>query len=127
MRRRCWAATWSRKAVTTARHLDISLLSRNLGAGLELLADSAEHPTFPAADLERVRADRMTALLQQQDNPIELGMRAGSLNLFGSQNPYGYDALGTAGSLHAITRDEAGSPRACSPRRRFRGSVRHSR
>jgi zinc protease len=86
--------------------LDISLLSRNIGPGLELIADSAEHPAFPAADLERVRANRVTALLQQQDNPIQLGMRAGSLNLFGSQNPYGYDALGTAGSLHSITRDE---------------------
>ncbi len=95
----------SRSGSDSAR-LDISLLSRNIGPGLELIADSAEHPAFPAADLERVRANRVTALLQQQDNPIQLGMRAGSLNLFGSQNPYGYDALGTAGSLHSITRDE---------------------
>jgi len=86
--------------------LGISLLSKHVGSGLELLADSAQHPAFPAADLERIRASRLTSLLQQQDSPIELGLRAGSLNLFGASSPYGYDALGTAASLHAITREE---------------------
>ncbi len=86
--------------------LAISLLSRHVTRGLDLLADSAEHPAFPAADLERLRTRRLTGLLQQQDNPIQLALRAGLLNLYGAANPYAYDALGTAGSLHAITRDE---------------------
>ncbi len=95
----------SRSDSDTAR-LGISLLSWNIGRGLELVADSAEHPAFPAADLDRIRANRLTALVQQQDNPMQLGMRAGALNLFGSQSPYGFDALGTAGSLKAITRED---------------------
>jgi zinc protease len=95
----------SRSDSDTAR-LGISLLSWNIGRGLELVADSAEDPAFPAADLERIRANRLTALVQQQDNPMQLGMRAGALNLFGSQSPYGFDALGTAGSLKAITRED---------------------
>jgi len=74
--------------------------------GLDLLADSAQHPAFPAADLERIRARRLTGLLQQQDNPVQLALRAGELNLFGASSPYGYDALGTAASLNAITRDD---------------------
>ncbi|MDR3772013.1 MAG: pitrilysin family protein [Terracidiphilus sp.] len=86
--------------------LAISLLSRHVTRGLDLLADSAEHPAFPAADLERLRTRRLTGLLQQQDNPIQLALRAGLLNLYGAANPYAYDALGTAASLHAITRDE---------------------
>jgi zinc protease len=86
--------------------LSISLLSKHVGKGLELLADSAEHPVFPATDLERIRANRLTGLMQQQDSPIQLALRAGALNLFGAGNPYGYDALGTATSLHAITREE---------------------
>jgi zinc protease len=85
--------------------LSMSLLSRNLTPGLELIADSAEHPTFPTADLERIRAERLTSLLQQEDDPIQLALRAGALNLFGSANPYGYDSLGTAASLKAITRE----------------------
>ncbi|MGA2653760.1 MAG: pitrilysin family protein [Terracidiphilus sp.] len=86
--------------------LTLSLLSSHIGKGLDLVADSAEHASFPAADLERIRTNRMTGLLQQQDNPMQLAMRAGTLNLYGPANPYGYDALGTAASLHAITRDE---------------------
>jgi zinc protease len=86
--------------------LGISLLSKHVGRGLELLADSMEHPTFPATDLDRIRASRLTSLLQQQDNPVQLALRAGELNLFGAANPYAYDALGTADSLHAITREE---------------------
>jgi zinc protease len=35
-----------------------------------------------------------------------MGFRAGALNLYGAANPYAYDALGTADSLHAITRDD---------------------
>ena len=90
---------------TYSAGLSINLLSQHVGHGLELLADSAEHPAFPAADLERIRARRLTGLLQQQDNPVQLALRAGELNLFGAASPYGYDALGTADSLHAITRD----------------------
>jgi len=91
---------------TDSAGLSISLLSRHLTHGLDLLADSAQHPAFPAADLERVRQRRLTGLLQQQDSPVQMGFRAGALNLYGAANPYAYDALGTADSLHAITRDD---------------------
>jgi zinc protease len=86
--------------------LGISVLSNNIRPGLDLVADSVEHPSFPSPDLERVRAERLTALIQQQDNPVRLGLRAGILNLFGAGSPYGYDAFGTAASLHAITREQ---------------------
>ena len=91
---------------TDSAGISISLLSQHVGRGLELVADSAQHPAFPAADLERLRQRRLTGLLQQQDNPVQMALRAGQLNLFGASNPYAYDALGTADSLHAITRDE---------------------
>jgi zinc protease len=91
---------------TDSAQLGISLLSKHVGRGLELVADSMENPAFPTTDLERIRANRLTSLLQQHDNPVQLGLRAGALNLFGVASPYGYDALGTASSLHAITRDE---------------------
>ncbi|MGA9670597.1 MAG: pitrilysin family protein [Terracidiphilus sp.] len=86
--------------------LSLSLLSKHIGRGLELVADSAENPAFPATDLDRIRANRLTGLLQQHDNPMQLAMRAGILNLYGESSPYGYDSLGTTDSLKAITRDE---------------------
>jgi zinc protease len=86
--------------------ISISVLKRNLRGGLELMADSAEAPAFPVKDLERVRQSRLTALMQAEDDPIQLALRTGSLNLYGATNAYGYDALGTADSLHAFTRDQ---------------------
>ena len=86
--------------------LSISLLSKFVRPGLELMADSIQHPSFPAADLERVRSRRLTSLIQEQDDPIQLALRAGVLNLFGPTSPYGYDALGTTHSLKAATRDD---------------------
>jgi zinc protease len=89
--------------------LSLSLLSKHIGRGMELVADSAEHPAFPATDLERIRTNRITGLLQQHDNPMQLAMRAGILNLYGDASPYAYDSLGTADSLKAITRDRVSS------------------
>lgn len=86
--------------------ISISVLKRNLRGALELMADSAEEPAFPAKDLDRVRASRLTALLQEEDDPVQLALRTGALSLYGASNPYGYDALGTADSLHAFTRDQ---------------------
>jgi len=86
--------------------LSISLLSKYVRPGLELMADSIQHPSFPAEDLERIRNRRLTSLIQEQDDPIQLGFRAGVLNLFGPSNPYAYDALGTTQSLKAATRDD---------------------
>jgi zinc protease len=86
--------------------LALTVLTRNIGRGLSLMGDSAQHASFAKADLERVRADRLTALLQEEDDPVQLALRAGALSLFGSTNPYGYRALGTATSLHAMTREQ---------------------
>ena len=86
--------------------VSVTVLSRNLEKGLGLMAHSAEHPAFPEKELERVRANRLTALVQEEDDPIQLALRTGQLELFGSKNPYGYDGLGTADSIKAITREQ---------------------
>jgi zinc protease len=86
--------------------LSAAVLKRNLPGALVLIADSAEHPVFPANDLERVRASRLTSLVQLDDNPLQLALRIGRQRLYGAGNPYGYDTLGTAESLKAITREQ---------------------
>jgi zinc protease len=87
-------------------YLNLSLLSKYTGKGLDLIADCSEHSTFPPAELERVRARQLTSLLQQQDSPYQLAQRAGILNLFGPSSPYAYDSLGTSAAVRATTRDE---------------------
>ena len=45
---------------------------RNLEAALPLMADVLLRPTFPANELERLRKERLTALVQAQDNPAAI-------------------------------------------------------
>src|SRR4051794_11513011 len=39
---------------------------------LPIMADVAMRPTFPAQDLERLRQERLTALLQARDDPAQI-------------------------------------------------------
>jgi len=84
----------------------MSLFVEHVGRGLELVADSLEHPSFPVdrpgAD-SRQPLDGAGAAAGQPGAACAAGGRAEFVR---PTNPYGYDALGTAASLHAITRDE---------------------
>ena len=60
--------------LTTASSMDASTvgttaLRENFPAALDLLADVALHPSFPAAEVERQRASRLASLVQQRENP----------------------------------------------------------
>ena len=44
-------------------------LSKNFAATLDLVADVALRPSFPADEIERQRASRLGQLVQQRDNP----------------------------------------------------------
>ena len=96
-------ATTSTSDYSTAT---IRSLKRNTGGAMELLADVALHPAFSAAEIERVRKQRLTALIQQKDNPNQLANRTFARIVYGSGHPYGFTELGTEESTKAITRDE---------------------
>jgi zinc protease len=81
-------------------------LSRSFPDALELLADVALHPTFPKAEIERVRSERLTAILQEKDEPFSLAMRVLAAALYGPRNTYGYPGSGTTESIKAIARDD---------------------
>ncbi|MEP7027391.1 MAG: pitrilysin family protein, partial [Candidatus Eisenbacteria bacterium] len=63
-------------------------------------------PSFPANDVERVRNDRMTAILQQKDSPFQTAFRVLYSCMYGADHPYGHVALGNDDAVKAITRDE---------------------
>ena len=60
-----------------------------LDSALALFADVALHPSFPAADLERVRKVRLTALQQLRDRGPAIADRAFATACLGEQHPYG--------------------------------------
>jgi predicted Zn-dependent peptidase len=70
---------------------------------LPIMADVALRPSFPAADLERLRQERLTALLQARDDPAQVIPFAFQRVVFGSAHRYGTGQAGTESALKAFT------------------------
>jgi len=85
--------------------LSLSALSWNAGAGLELVSDAALRPAFAGNEVDRVRNQRVTAVLQENDEPFALAFRTANKLLF-PNSPYGFSVLGTEASNKAITRED---------------------
>lgn len=71
---------------------------------LAILADVLEHPTFPAAALERQRAQRLVALQQAKNQGPAIVNRVFPRVLYGSAHPFGQPT--TEETVKAITRDD---------------------
>jgi len=71
---------------------------------LELLVEVARWPAFPDAELVKRRAESITSLRQDEDNPsIRAGETLSEL-LYGPEHPYGRPAKGTVATLERIER-----------------------
>jgi zinc protease len=77
-----------------------------LDAALPLLADVALHPTFSEAEVERLRKERLTSLIQQRDNPSSLASAAFARMVFGPRHRYGALAMGNSASNGEMTAKE---------------------
>jgi len=77
-----------------------------LDSALALFADVALHPAFPAADLERVRKVRLTALQQIRDRGPSIADRAFASAIYGDDHPYGRPLPGTETSVAGLSRDD---------------------
>ncbi len=81
-------------------------LTRNFPEVLELLANVVLHPAFPQAEIDRVRSERLAALVQEKDDPFSVASRVSSAALYGPKYTYGYPDIGTAESLKNVKRDD---------------------
>jgi zinc protease len=98
-------------SLSTGSNMDASVvafrsLCRNVEAVFELAADVLLNPEFPESEVERLRHDRLTQLLQHRDNPNSLAAKHFFRVLYGPRHPYGYIELGTETSNRAIRRDD---------------------
>ena len=74
-----------------------------LKEGLSLMADVALRPTFPADELNRVRQERLTQLLQAKDDPAAVAPLAFARAVFGASHRYGTAGMGTESTIKAFT------------------------
>jgi predicted Zn-dependent peptidase len=77
-----------------------------LAEALPLVADVTLRPAFPSDELERLRKERLTALLQARDNPAAIAQIAFPRLVFGEKHRYGTAAGGAAAELKAMTLDD---------------------
>jgi len=74
-----------------------------LEPALAVMADVALRPTFPEAELERLRKERLTELLQARDDAAAVAPMAFARLLFGPRHRYGTGGVGTPATLKSFT------------------------
>lgn len=87
-----WDATSAGFAVPAAR----------LDAALELLAELLRRPAFPPSEVERLRDERLTDLLQAKADPRRRADEAFIAAVYAPASPYHRPAAGTAATVGAL-------------------------
>ncbi len=93
--------------VATTRHtmaLTCTCLAEDFDEVLAIVMDVARSPTFPEAEIEKRRAESITAVRQDEDNPAVRASETLSELLYGARHPYGRRAKGSIETLERIDR-----------------------
>jgi len=96
-------ADLSATGAADATYVDLHIPVVRLADALPVMADVVAHPTFPDAELKRLREERLASLLQVEDDPERLIQSAFPRIVFGPQHRFGTPVIGTATSLKGIT------------------------
>lgn len=77
-----------------------------LADALPIMADVAMRPTFPKEELERLRLQRLTGLIQARDEPETIAALAFARVLYGKAHRFGTAQVGTAETIQAFSTDD---------------------
>jgi len=86
-------------------YVGILSLSRHLDAGLRLFSEVATAPTFPQAEVERLRRQRLTDLLRRQHQPAAIADEQLAAAIY-QDTVYGHPPLGTQAAISSLDRGE---------------------
>ena len=95
--------------VSTNRHglsLSCTCLAEDFGDVLDIVLDVARSPVFPESEIAKRRAEAITAVRQDEDNPAVRAVEALLAQLYGSAHPYGRSVKGTSAGLERIDRTD---------------------
>ena len=84
--------------------VSLGVLRPQLHRALELLADVVLNPAFDQAELDRVKRQRITRILQSRDEARDLADNAFADRLYQAGSPYGLPLLGTDQALQSVGR-----------------------
>jgi predicted Zn-dependent peptidase len=98
-------------SLTTSSSFDASAVRlevpvARLKDALPIVADVAMRPSFPPKELERIRQERLTALLQARDDPESIVAFAFPRLVYGSSHRYGTPAVGMPETVKSFAIDD---------------------
>lgn len=82
----------------------VKVMPAQLDRALELMSDVVLHPTFPEAELERLRTRRLTSLQQEKNSPGSMAWNTLAATVYGRAHPYGHALSGRIDDVKKITR-----------------------
>ena len=85
--------------------VNLTVLSKDLDTGLDLLTDVLLRPTFPEAEVARRREATLAAMKAEEDDPGRVAERAFISTLFRGE-PYGHLVIGTPEALRRVNRTD---------------------
>jgi len=77
-----------------------------LTEALRLVGDVVLRPDFPAAELDRLRAERLTGLVRMHDQPAAISAVLYGTTLFGKSHPYGRAVSDNEATLRSVNTDD---------------------
>jgi zinc protease len=84
----------------------VKVLPRHLDAALAILGDVIQKPTFPEAEIARLKARRLAGLAQEKNSPGAMASNAVAAVVYGRAHPYGHSLVGREEDVKKITRDD---------------------
>jgi predicted Zn-dependent peptidase len=93
-------ASWDSFAVA------LHVLTPRFAPAVDLLADVVARATFPVAEIERARSERLAAILQESDEPRSVATRAFNRHAYDSGHPFAAPLAGTRASIESLQRSD---------------------
>jgi predicted Zn-dependent peptidase len=84
----------------------VQVLSQYLDTALDILGDVVQAPSFPEAEVERLRERRIAALQQEKTSPPAMAYNAVAAAVYGRGHPYGHALIGREEDLKKVERAE---------------------
>jgi zinc protease len=94
--------------IVTNRHVasfSCTCLAEDFGDLLTLVADIVRDPIYPQDEIDKRRAETITAIRQDQDNPAIRASETLQSWLYGESHPYGRPAKGRLETVERFTRE----------------------
>ncbi|MEK6608081.1 MAG: pitrilysin family protein [Myxococcota bacterium] len=82
----------------------LDTLVRTLASSLEIFGEVVSAPALSARELDRVKADRLTRIVEERAEPQVVARNVLAASIYGERHPYGWPAIGRHASLRALRR-----------------------